>query len=167
MASETNEPRLLVDSTAARLSKWLRFLGVDVVLDESRSTARVLLRARREERLLLTRRRKLEGASPKETLLLESDHVCEQLKQVIAALGLSIDLLPRCTVCNGQLRVVSRVSADGRVPEFVYRTQTEFAYCDNCDRYYWKGTHWKNVCDVSKSLRTGPPRSGKAKKNPV
>lgn len=152
MTGETPQPKLLVDSTAARLSRWLRFLGLDVALDRSKSTARLLIRARREGRVLLTRRRSLEGASAAEVVLLRSDHLADQLGQVVAALALPVELSPRCTSCNGELVIVPRVNADGRVPEFVYRTQSEFAFCENCDRYYWKGTHWKNVHDVSRPL---------------
>ena len=152
MSCETREPKLLVDSTAARLSRWLRFLGLDVILDRSKSTARLLVRARREGRVLVTRRRNLEGASPPGVLLLESDHLTEQLGQVVSTLALSGELSPRCTTCNSELCIVPRVNADGRVPEFVYRTQSEFAFCENCDRYYWRGTHWKNVRETSKPL---------------
>ena len=149
-------PKLLVDSTAARLSRWLRFLGVDAVLDRSRSTARLLLCARREGRVLVTRRRKLEGASPGEVIFLQSDHLTEQLEQVATVLGLSGALSPRCTVCNEELRIVPRSFADGRVPEFVYCTQKDFAYCNKCDRFYWKGSHWKKVRDSSRSILKDP-----------
>ncbi|MCX5800627.1 MAG: hypothetical protein NTX17_04500 [Candidatus Eisenbacteria bacterium] len=149
-------PKLLVDSTAARLSKWLRFLGLDAALDRSKSTAGLLVRARREGRVLVSRRRSLESGSapgsPPGVVLLESDHLVDQLRQVIATLKLSEGFSPRCTICNGELDIVPRVNADGRVPEFVYRTQSEFAFCHNCDKYYWKGSHWKNVHDASRPL---------------
>jgi len=155
MTGETRRPVFLVDSTAARLSRWLRFFGFDVALDRSKSAAHLLVRARREGRVLLTRRRSLESASTAEIVLLASDHLFDQIRQVIAALRLPAELLPRCTTCNGELDVVPRVYADGRVPEFVYRTQSEFAFCQNCDKYYWKGSHWKNVHDASKPLLGG------------
>ena len=152
----------LVDSTAARLSRWLRFLGFDVALDRSTSAAHLLVRARREGRVLLTRRRSLESACTAEILALASDHLFDQIGQIIAALRLPGELLPRCTTCNGELDIVPRVYADGRVPEFVYRTQSEFAFCQNCDKYYWKGSHWKNVHDASKPLldRSDESRGG-------
>jgi uncharacterized protein with PIN domain len=152
MTGETPEPKFLVDSTAARLSRWLRFLGLDVALDRSKSAARLLIRARREGRVLLTRRRSLEGASAAEVVLLESDHLADQLGQVVGTVVPPLELSPRCTFCNGELIIVPRVNADGRVPEFVYRTEREFAFCEKCDRYYWKGTHWKNVHDLSRPL---------------
>ncbi|UCF79713.1 MAG: hypothetical protein JSW03_05595 [Candidatus Eiseniibacteriota bacterium] len=140
-------PRFLVDSTAVRLSRWLRFMGLDVSLDSSESVARLLLRARREGRVLLTRRRELAGA--REAVLLTSDHLDEQLRQVGTAYKLAVESASRCTVCNAELVVVPRVNADGRVPEFIYQSHRKFAFCKRCDRYYWKGTHWKNVRDAS------------------
>ena len=151
MTPQARTTRFLVDSTAARLSRWLRFLGYDAVLDRSRSDAVLLARARREGRALLTRKRVL-GTSPGAAggvLLLSSDFVSDQLRQVASDLGLKHDSPPRCTVCNSELSPVTRAEVDGRVPEFVYRTRDEFAFCRRCDRYYWKGTHWENAARVS------------------
>lgn len=163
------EPRLLVDSTAARLSRWLRFLGLDVVLDRSKSAAHLLLRARKEGRVLLTRRRNLRGNTAAAVVVLESDHLLEQLEQVISALSIPVTCPPRCTVCNGELIIVPRVNADGRVPEFVYRTQTEFAFCEQCDRYYWKGTHLKNIHEASRPLlrKSGEAREPSQRREPA
>ena len=152
MTARTQRPMLLVDSTAARLSRWLRFLGLDCALDRTKSTARLLVRARREGRILLTRNGSFRGTKAAEILLLNSDHLPEQLRQVMVALGVEGNLSPRCTVCNSELIITPRVNADARVPEFVYRSQSEFAFCENCDRYYWRGTHWKSVRNSSALL---------------
>jgi uncharacterized protein with PIN domain len=158
---DPSDTRFLVDSTAARLARWLRFLGYDAVLDRSESDAALLARARREGRVLLTRKRSLGavseacsgapggavsgGAVSGGALLLSSDFVSEQLKQVVREFALTQQPLPRCTVCNSELSLVSRADVDGRVPERVYRSKSEFAYCPRCDKYYWKGTHWEHA----------------------
>ncbi len=160
MTATTDPPKFLVDSTAARLSRWLRFLGLDVSLDTSESTSRLLVRARREGRVLLTRRRGLENAEAAQTVLLGSDHLEDQLRQVVAMFGLEMEALSRCTVCNEELTIVPRVNADGRVPEFIYRSNSEFAFCRKCDRYYWKGTHWQNVRNASLRLHHEPEETG-------
>ncbi len=156
--------KFIVDSTAARLARWVRFLGYDAVLDRSDSDSRLVARARREGRVLLTRKRSLGTASaagsPGGALLLSSDFVWEQLGQVVRAFGLTRLPMPRCTVCNSELSLVSRAQADGRVPEFVYQTHSEFAYCPRCDKYYWKGTHWEHASrKVSAALHDGGERS--------
>ncbi|MBN1504060.1 MAG: Mut7-C RNAse domain-containing protein [Candidatus Eisenbacteria bacterium] len=168
-ANRTPKVKFLVDSTVARLSHWLRFLGYDAALDNNPGDAALLARARREGRVLLTRKRSLgtssgfttavvrpAGGDASETgsasvaaagsaLLLSSDFVSDQLRQVASGLGLTLASPPRCTVCNSELCLVSRAEADGRVPEFVYRTRSDFAFCPQCDRYYWKGTHWDHA----------------------
>jgi uncharacterized protein with PIN domain len=166
MMTPANARRFLVDSTAVRLSRWLRFLGLDVSLDTNENPSRLLLAARREGRVLLTRRRSLEDAEAAETLLLGSDHLEEQLRQVVTAFGLDVRPSSRCTVCNEELAIVPRVSADGRVPEFVYRSHGEFAFCQACDRYYWKGTHWQNVRNTSGRLRHETDESGEHSDDP-
>ena len=164
MTARARATRFLVDSTAARLSRRLRFLGYDAALDRSDSDAALLARARREGRVLLTRKRAL-GASPAAdaagtVLLLSSDFVSDQLRQVAAEFALTRGSAPRCTVCNSELCLVSRAAADGRVPEFVYQSRSEFAFCPRCDKYYWKGTHWEHAGLVaSTALSPGPERS--------
>jgi hypothetical protein len=162
MPAQACATKFLVDSTAARLSRWLRFLGYDAVLDRSDSSAKLLARARREGRVLLTRKRGLgvsSGADAGGVLLLSSDFVSDQLGQVARKFGLTQLPLPRCTVCNSELSLVTRAEADGRVPEFVYQSRNEFAYCPRCDKYYWKGTHWEHAGRaVSAALSRGPER---------
>jgi uncharacterized protein with PIN domain len=164
MSTSARATSFLVDSTAARLSRWLRFLGYDAVLDRSDNGAALLARARREGRVLLTRRRALgtgpAGSAAGAVLVLSSDFVSDQLKQVAAEFGLAQGLAPRCTVCNSELCAVSRAAADGRVPEFVYQSRSEFAFCPRCDKYYWKGTHWEHAGrSASAALSHDPERS--------
>jgi len=146
--SRGNAPRFLVDMTVARLGRWLRFLGFDTVMDRSEDHARLTLRAQREGRILLTRRRP-ETHKSRNTVVLSSDFLAEQLRQVVTQFGSGHGFLTRCTLCNSQLTLLSRTQADGRVPELIYKSQREFAYCARCDRYYWKGSHWKSVREAS------------------
>jgi len=160
MTTRTRPIRFLVDSTVVRLSRWLRFLGLDASLDTTESITQLLVRARREDRVLLTRRRGLEGSEVAQTVLLRSDHLDEQLRQVLSTFGLGAEPSSRCTVCNEELAIVPRAKADGRVPEFIYRSQSEFAFCPACDRYYWRGSHWQNVQSASRDLCDGKVESG-------
>lgn len=84
-------PRFLADAMLGRLATWLRILGYDA--EYSRAKDDVLLcRAREEGRILLTRdsgllRRRSAGVrnpadQPPPNLLVHSDHVMEQVRQV-------------------------------------------------------------------------------------
>jgi uncharacterized protein with PIN domain len=133
--------RLLADGMLGKLAKWLRLLGYDTVYDnaEDHELAR---RARAEGRVLLTRDHGLAGRRGLRTLLIRSEALEEQVREVQDALGPPPDLaLSRCAVCNTALESISSEEAADRVPPYVLRTQTDFRRCPGCGRVYWPGTH--------------------------
>jgi hypothetical protein len=138
-----NEPlRLLADGMLGRLAKWLRLLGYDTAYDNTATDAELARRARAEGCVLLTRDHELAARRGLSTLLIESQVVEEQVRQVQDALGPSPHpALSRCAVCNGLLEPVAPVEVAGRVPPYVLKTQTEFCRCPGCGRVYWPGTH--------------------------
>lgn len=97
---------------------------------------------------MLTRDRGvLRGGNLPRHLFVESDHVREQLRQVVDAFSLSprARLFRRCVECNGELEAVAREAAAGRVPPFVLETQSEFRRCVRCRHLYWHATHVERV----------------------
>ena len=139
------EPRFLVDKMLGRLAKWLRVFGYDSVYSSDKFGAQLLLESLRENRILLTRGKKLSDKRGWKVIYLKSDHVSEQLKQLVEEIGLrySLDrIFSRCTICNGKITVVSdKKVVEAVVPEYVYKTQDVFYQCENCKQLYWKGTH--------------------------
>ncbi len=147
------EPRFLADAMLGRLATWLRILGYDAEYDRSEDR-RLVERARREERLLLTRdtgllrRRDL----PRH-LFVRSDAVREQLREVMTGLGLR----PRtdghrCLRCNVPLEARARAEVEGRVPDFVHASQEHFWSCPRCGRVYWAGTHRRHMEETLEEL---------------
>jgi uncharacterized protein with PIN domain len=142
-------PRFIADAMLGRLAKWLRALGYDVAYERKIEDAALLARARAEGRRLLTRdaylvrRRDL----PPGTVLVRSDHLREQLAQVVAELGLSVDRyrFTRCIDCNTPLTAVARDAVRDIVPQYVFETQARFGRCPGCGRVYWPGTHWARM----------------------
>ncbi|TKJ34184.1 hypothetical protein CEE39_02825 [bacterium (candidate division B38) B3_B38] len=141
----------LADCMLGRLAKWLRILGYDTAYYSDINDEELVYRALQEGRVILTRdthliKRKL----ARRCLLIESDQVLEQLKQVIDEFKLkppSRRILRRCLLCNTPLKTLSKGKVKGRVPPYVYKTQRSFAYCTRCDRIYWRGTHISRVFD--------------------
>ena len=80
-------------------------------------------------------------------LLIESDRFREQLRQVVDAFDIdpTARLFRRCAECNGDLMEVPRTEVVGRVPEFVWQTQTHFRRCSRCRHIYWDATHVARV----------------------
>lgn len=139
------EPRLFADAMLGGLARWLRTLGIDVAYDPALDDPELVELAAREGRVILTRDKKLtERRLARHHLLIASDQVGEQLRQVLGALAIRIDpqrVLSRCLRCNVPLVELPAEQALPRVPPFVARTQTQFRECPSCRRVFWPATH--------------------------
>lgn len=152
--------KLLCDAMLARLGRWLRAAGYDTVIAEGAHSDRALLeRARREDRLLLTRDRKLlefKGAAARVVLLPGND--LETAVEATTA-RLAIDWLhrpfSRCLVCNRPLEPASATVRD-RLPPAMRATTTDIRHCHGCDRLYWPGGHVRRMRARLESWAGGP-----------
>ncbi|UCF07703.1 MAG: Mut7-C RNAse domain-containing protein, partial [Thermoplasmata archaeon] len=134
------------DHMLGSLARWLRFLGFDTAYPQVLSDKELVEAAKREERILLTRDRDLAKRKGISALYIQSTELDKQLEQVISTFNLRIEeAFSRCSLCNSILTEVDKGSVKGRVPEKVYEWQDEFWRCEQCDKYYWQGTHYKNM----------------------
>jgi uncharacterized protein with PIN domain len=141
-------PRFLADAMLGRLARWLRVLGFDVAYDADISDERLVRRALDEGRLIVTRDRALpEEWTVSPCLVLETDDVDDQLRQVFASLDVEahIRLFTRCTRCNGVLRSVSTAEVRTRVPSRIAQQHDAFALCCDCGHVYWEGSHTERI----------------------
>lgn len=138
--------KFIVDGMLGRLAKWLRILGYDTAYSPYLDDDQLVRLARAEGRLLLTRDRGLARRRGLQCLLIESDHLEEQLGQVLAEPALAGEHpFSRCPVCNTPLQKVDKTELEGRVPPHIFRTHKDFSLCPNCDKIYWPGTHWARM----------------------
>ena len=121
-------------------------MGYDTRYERGSDDTAILERARSEERILLTRDKKLAERAKEKGIYINVREQDEQIRQVVLAFGLSFDEdLSRCTACNGELMVVSKEGASQCVPDGALRSNERFFRCRSCGKYYWKGSHWKNI----------------------
>ena len=139
--------RFVVDSMLGRLAKWLRALGYDTAYPSSMNDDELTCLAQQEGRVLLTRDNQLARRKGVRALLVKSDYLEEQVRQVIGELHLSPnrEALLRCLVCNEPLEEVDKATLEGVVPPYVWQTQEQFRRCPRCGRVYWRGTHWRRM----------------------
>ena len=144
-------PTFVADCNVGKLARWLRALGYDTEYRRVIGDAELVAIALSQDRVLLTRdldltRRRVIVNGTVRTVLLKSDRIEEQLRQVVRELGLSEEnALTRCLECNELLVAVSAAAVMARVPPYVGRTQTRYSECRRCGRIYWAGTHWSRI----------------------
>lgn len=143
--SRLQTPRLIADAMLGGLARWLRVLGLDTAHDPSLDDPELVDRAVGEDRVILTRDRRLVlRKRARNHLLIRSEVVDEQVGQVLGDLRIrpaAEDLFSRCLRCNAPLEPISPDEAAAEVPPYVARTQERFRRCPSCGRIYWRATH--------------------------
>jgi hypothetical protein len=135
--------RFIVDAMLGRLARWLRLLGFDVLYVKDVSDDELVALANQEERVLLTKDRKLLREKKVDGHLVEAKAWEDQVREIIDEFRLSdlVRPLSRCLECNQSLEPIEKERVAERVPPLVYQTQNEFTVCPGCRRVYWNGTH--------------------------
>lgn len=137
-----------MDENVGKLAKLLRLLGYDTLFFTGEADTQMVNLALAENRIILTRdthiseRRTITGGHVK-AILVSSDDIEEQIRQVVASLHL--DNFRPFTICledNQPLISRTREEVQSLVPPYVWETQKEYVECPKCHRIYWKGTHW-------------------------
>jgi uncharacterized protein with PIN domain len=140
--------KFMVDCMLGKLAKWLRILGFNAAYLNKAEDGELLLLARREKRVLLTKDQELlQSAAGLPSLFVESDDWQEQVTQVLDAFRLRDRAKPhsRCLVCNVEIKRIPKRMARNLVTPFVFERAVSFAICPSCGRVFWPGTHFEDM----------------------
>lgn len=138
------EPRFVLDVHLGTLARRLGVLGLDVDYDTDRDDVALARIATEQDRILLTRDRRLlmrseivHGYCPR------SDDPDEQVLEVVRRFVAQDDLAPftRCPRCNEELVEVPKQDVLHRIGPHTQATQDDFRSCPACDRVFWPGSH--------------------------
>ena len=137
------ERKFLADAMLGSLARWLRVMGHDTFYQIS-YTKEELGELLSVGRMLLSRHRKTIRRYPFSLLIL-SDHVGEQIRQIKAAGWIHPDRsrwFTRCSRCNVLLEKADPREARENIPDHVFAHHAEgIRTCPSCNRYYWPGSH--------------------------
>ena len=153
---EMNEmPRFAVDRMLARLARWLRLMGADVLFDPALGGAELLRAARAEGRIVVTRDKRLRTAP--DVIFLTVNLFREQLREVLARRPFDprAHAFTRCSECNELLQWLDRSLVARRVPPFVFASHQKFACCPRCGKIYWDATHVSRALAEIEALACG------------
>ena len=146
--------RFLVDANLVKLARLLRMCGLDATdagmlrPGAGDEDALVVAAARREQRIILTRdRRLLARRAVTHGCFVRSQDPEQQLRFVLRRFDLAAAVRPfsRCMHCNDPLQPVAKAAVLDRLPPLVRSGQQSFSRCPRCRRLYWPGTHWQGM----------------------
>ncbi len=146
--------KFLLDENLGKLAKWLRFLGYDAAIYKSISIHNKIRLANRENRVYLTRDKKIAKLKQKfSRKLIKSENHKEQLKELKNYIKYEEEyLFTICPNCNRLLKNANKEKIKKLVPEYIYQTHDEFKVCYMCGRVFWKGSHYHKIRDTLKDL---------------
>ncbi len=143
--------KFIADVMLGKLAKYMRIYGYDVEYFRDIDDASLIDKALRDGRILLTRDRlMLQRKAIRDEIIqcfyIESKSIKLQLLQLKDDLDLEFKLkLLRCVKCNGLLSQTIKRKARDHVPKYVFETQKIFYSCSHCNKFYWDGTHKKEM----------------------
>lgn len=154
--SRKNAPlRFIADVHLGGLAHLLRMVGFDTLYHNALTDDEIARLAAEQGRIVLTRDRELlKRRAIRHGCYVRALKPPAQLDEVFERLDLAGRLRPfsRCLTCNLPLRPVDRQAVEDRLPPGVRRRYTAFWYCAHCQRVYWKGSHWRNMCRLLEPL---------------
>ena len=142
--------KFLCDQMLGTLARWLRLFGFDTYYANSEIKDKDLIEiAKKENRVVISRDKELIIHAKRENLKvieLKKTDLDEQLKIVLKDIKLDYDnVLKRCSICNNLIDVVDKVKVKNKVPIKVFENNDKFWFCSNCKKYYWMGSHYKDI----------------------
>ncbi len=155
------EPRFVIDGHLGRLAAYLRMLGLDSLYRNDYEDEELAQVAEEEERILLSRdRRLLMRKNIKRGQLLRSLEPEEQFREVIGRQGLRKWIRPfqRCIRCNHLLEAVRKEEVLERLEPLTRLYFEEFHICPACGQVYWKGSHYVRMEKMIEGIEKGEQR---------
>ncbi len=141
-------PRFILDANLGKLVKRMRLLGFDSLYRNDYQDAEVVNIALSEQRIILTRDRRLLYAKKiSHGYWVRAVEVKIQLDEILRRFDLygSIHPFTRCLVCNGVLASVAKADIVEQLEAKTRLYYEVFKQCGDCRRIYWEGSHLDNM----------------------
>jgi hypothetical protein len=151
--------KFIADINLGDIVKYMRVLGFDLYCDSLLSTREIIEISKRENRVILTKSRKLlKFKDVTHGIFIRLDTTTEQIRRIIDYLDIKDNIKPfsRCLRCNTLLNIVQKEKILDRIPPKTKEFCDEYVQCRSCDKIYWKGTHFINMKKVVRQILDQP-----------
>jgi uncharacterized protein len=141
-------PKFILDVHLGKLARLVRLLGFDACYQNNYTDKQIVELAITGSRIVLTRDVDLlKHKALQYGYWLRSQYAEEQLAEVIKRYDLIDDIKPftRCIACNGKIVAVSKENVLDIIPPKTKQYFNEFYKCVECNRVYWKGSHYERM----------------------
>jgi uncharacterized protein with PIN domain len=141
------ETKFIADVHLGKLARLLRMVGFDTVYRNDFSLDALRRISDEENRILLSRNTLLLKTHPGKCFIVSDENPLVQLKQVVQHFGLKNRVQPfsRCIACNGVLGSKAKERTAHLLKKNTAAYFDEFWQCPDCQRIYWKGSHFEKM----------------------
>lgn len=149
------EACFILDNHLGQLATYLRMLGFDSLYRNDYQDDELAELAIQEERVLLTRdRRLLMRKAIRHGYCIHSSEPLQQAAEVLKRFKLSNQVHPfqRCLRCNTSLQVVAKEDIIERLEPLTKLYYDDFRICPSCSQVYWKGSHYGHMLEMITGL---------------
>ena len=143
--------RFVADAHMGGLAHLLRMAGFDTLYDNNFHDKEIETIVVRDGRIVLTRdrellkRRAITHGCYVHTLK-PPQQFCEIFERL--DLGRSVHPFTLCLECNVPLHPIEKAEVLMRIPPSVRERFDTFSTCENCNRVFWEGSHWRRMRDL-------------------
>jgi uncharacterized protein with PIN domain len=150
------EDRFVLDVHLAALARYLRLLGLDTLAPPGAGNGELAAVSAGEKRWLLTRDvGLLKRSIVRHGYFVRSQEPLEQCVEVVRYFDLGGGLNPfsRCMECNGTIHPVAAAAVSDRLPPRVKARHDTYRQCADCQRPYWRGSHYERLANIVETVR--------------
>jgi uncharacterized protein with PIN domain len=146
----------ILDVHLGKLAKYLRMAGFDTLYNNEIEDAEIIDISIQTGRIILTRDKDLlRSAKVKHGYFVRSTIPKNQFKEVINKFDLTSQFSPltRCLECNHLLTSAKTSDISSQVDDYLIQHFDAFFTCNNCEKIYWKGSHYKGMVNFINNLK--------------
>ena len=151
------EVKFILDVHLGKLAKFLRLLGFDSVYKNQQDDKKIIQTAKQEKRIILTRDIGiLKHNEVTHGYYVRSDDPKKQLGEIVQRFDLKDQVNPFtiCLECNGLLNQIHKDKITHLLDEATRKYYDTFYMCRECQKIYWKGSHYKDMIEfIKKTLK--------------